>query len=143
MQNQKDEWIGRNILKINSQSENNNQKHWKAKRAMPFQGRESDLCLPLLLFFEQPFTLLFWSKGFNFPPAHSKFKPGGPGPRFGSDTAHCLNTGQLSSRCLFLNRALLYCNFQAVLSSYYVKAEKSIWRPVPATAWLELVAACA
>ncbi len=36
---------GRNILKIESQSSNNNQKHWKAKRVMPFQGRESDLSL--------------------------------------------------------------------------------------------------
>ena len=45
LQNQKDERIGRNILKIDSQSETNNQKHWKAKRVMPFQGRESDLSL--------------------------------------------------------------------------------------------------
>jgi hypothetical protein len=37
--------IMRNILKIDSQSENNNQNHWKTKRFMPFQEREPDLSL--------------------------------------------------------------------------------------------------
>jgi hypothetical protein len=33
-----DEWIGRNILKIESELEYNNPKHWTAKRILPFQG---------------------------------------------------------------------------------------------------------
>ncbi len=40
--------LAENILKIDSQSENNNHKHWKAKHVimmMPFQGRESDISL--------------------------------------------------------------------------------------------------
>jgi hypothetical protein len=115
LQNQKVEWIGRNILKIDSQLENNNQKHWKAKRVMPFQGRESDLGLHC--FFVQPFRFLFCAKGFNSPPAHSNPSQ--------AARAHCSGvtqpTGQCSSRGLFLNRALLHCSFQAVL--HCVKAE--------------------
>ncbi len=53
MRHQNDEQIGRNILKIDSQLENNNQNHWKTKRVMPFQGRGSDFSLPLI--FEQLF----------------------------------------------------------------------------------------
>jgi hypothetical protein len=33
-------WIGRNIPEIESQSENDNLKHWIAKDALPFQGWE-------------------------------------------------------------------------------------------------------
>jgi hypothetical protein len=32
-----DEWIGRNILKIESELEYNNPKHWAAKHVLPFQ----------------------------------------------------------------------------------------------------------
>jgi hypothetical protein len=95
LRHQKDEQIGRNILKIDSQLENNNQNHWKTKRVMPFQGRGSDFSLHCLV------------RKVLIP---LKSVPDGPGLRFGSDTrAHCLNTGQLSSRCLFLNRVAVHC----------------------------------
>ena len=52
---------------------------------MPFQGRGSDFSLHCLV------------RKVLIP---LKSVPDGPGLRFGSDTrAHCLNTGQLSSRC--------------------------------------------
>ena len=35
-----DKWIGRNILQVESQSEWNNPKHWKAKHFIPFQRWE-------------------------------------------------------------------------------------------------------
>jgi hypothetical protein len=50
-----DEWIRRNILKMESQSEHNNLKHWIAKHVLPFQGWEvSFVCIhPKVLIKEQ------------------------------------------------------------------------------------------
>ncbi len=92
----------------------------------------------MLLNFEQPFNFLFCAKGFDSPLAHSNPSPG---LWFGSDTrarAHCWNTGQLSSRCLFLNRVAARSHIAA--SQPWATAN-SKWRPGLATAWLELVAA--
>ncbi len=72
----------------------------KTCHAFPGKGVRLQSALPLI--FEPLFNLLFCAKGFNST-------PDGLGLRFGSDTrAHCLNTGQLSSRCLFLNRVAVH-----------------------------------
>ncbi len=94
----------------------------------------------LLLTLEQPFSFLFCAKGFNSPQAHSNPSPG---LWFGSDTrarAHCWNTGQLSSSCLFLNWVAVRSHTAASSSQPWATA-KSKWRPGTATAWLERVAA--
>ena len=63
----------------------------ESKTCHAFPGKGVRLRSALLLNFVQPFRFLFCAKGFNSPPAHSnpsQPQPGGPGPRFGSDTAH-------------------------------------------------------
>ena len=76
----------------------------KTCHAFPGNGVRLQSALPLN--FGQLFNLLFSAKGFN----STQSVPDGPGLRFGNDThAHCLNTGQLSSRCLFLNRVAVHC----------------------------------
>ena len=66
----------------------------------------------------QLFNLLFCAKGFN----STQSEPDGPGLRFGSDTrAHCLNTGQPSSRCLFLNRVAVHCYVAATKPCFKAK----------------------
>ena len=107
MRHQKDEQIGRNILKIDSQLENNNQNHRKTKRVMPFQGRGSDFSLHCLV---QKVLIPL------------KSKPDCPGLQFWSDTrAHCLNTGQPSSRCLFLNRVAVHRHVAASQQCFKAK----------------------
>ncbi len=96
----------------------------------------------LLLNFKQPFGFFFVRKVLipHRASAHSN-----PSPRlwFGSDTrarAHCWNTGQLYSCCLFLNRVAVRRHTAASSSQLWVTA-KSKWLPGPATAWLERLAA--
>ena len=68
--------------------------------------------------FGQLFNLLFCAKGFN----STQSEPDGPGLRFGSDTrAHCLNTGQPSSRCLFLNRVAVHRHVAASQQCFKAK----------------------
>ena len=70
-----DLWICRNILEIESQKENNNQKHWTVKYVLPFQWLQvAPLCACqinrcYLFNFWRVFFLFFVPKGFNWEAA--------------------------------------------------------------------------
>ena len=64
-----DLWICRNILEIESQKENNNQKHWTAKYVLPFQwwqGARWCACQINSCCLFNFFVLFFVPKGFNW-----------------------------------------------------------------------------
>ena len=123
----------------------NRQSIWKqqpetlgSKTCHAFPGKGVRLKSALLLNFVQPFRFLFCAKGFNSPPAHSN--PSQAARAHGSGVTQ--PTGQCSSRGLFLNQAVLHCSFQLeAVSKPSLASAKSKWRPVPAMAWLERVAA--
>ena len=142
-----DLWICRNILEIESQKENNNQKHWTVKYVLPFQWLQvAPLCACQI---NRCYLFNFWRVFFCFlcPKVLIEKPPVGPGPRHWhwycptqsylhfeschlmtsslhvepswrweipqagqvqvtSFRVHCrTQTGQLSSRGLFLSRA--------------------------------------
>ncbi len=77
-----DEWIGRNILKIEIELEYNNPKHLAAKHVLPFQGWEFNTWSELLVFVLPLQVGFFSAKGLNYIqlrvrnqmlPAHSNF----------------------------------------------------------------------
>ena len=92
-----DLWICRNILEIESQKENNNQKHWTAKYVLPFQWWQVArwcTCRINRCYLFNILIFVFCAKGFNWEAcphwsvAHVKWKnhtswrpPMGPWPR--------------------------------------------------------------
>ncbi len=58
-----DKWIGRNLLKVKSQSELNNPKHWNAKHFIPFQAWE---VAPWSNIYSNLICLLVCAKGFKW-----------------------------------------------------------------------------
>ncbi len=60
-----DEWIGRNILKKESELEYNNPTHWASKHVLPFQGWEFNTWSALLEFVLPLQVQFFSAKGFK------------------------------------------------------------------------------
>ncbi len=67
------------------------------------EGSQTSVCIASKFWAALQYSFFVWKVLIPL-----KSEPDGPGLRFGSDTrAHCLNTGQLSSRCRFLNRVVV------------------------------------
>ena len=73
LQHPMDKWIGRNILKVESQSESNNPKHWKAKHFIPFWRWELAPLPTFRTWFARfNFTSSCAPKVLNVEPAHTQ-----------------------------------------------------------------------